>query len=553
MLVRRKRLGVVTDGAFNAGLTVRLDPGVSTESLRIGDFVIVEGEEYLYFSAIADLQLRATDVRVQADPPPEDAPFLREVLQGTTTYATVQVKPYLMMRRVDPSQPLEVAEAAMEEEGAGPRPVKTIPMHFAVLCEAQEEDFAAVFGAEDEEHFAIGTPLTQDIPICLDLRRFVERSNGIFGQSGTGKSFLARLILSGIIHGDVASNLIFDMHNEYAYSAQREGGGWAKGLRELFGASRVLVYSLGEEMSRQPGRAADGVLRLGLNQIEAEDVLLLGDELDLTPTARATAGLLQDRYGGDWLRALLDMDAEDIQAFCAATNAHAGATEALQRKLKELARRPYIQPEAAFDQVDEMLRCLEQGKHVILQFGKHQRLLDYMLVANVITRRIMRLYEQKWNQYLQTRREEDKPRQLMITIEEAHKFLNPAAARQTIFGTIAREMRKFNVTLMVIDQRPSGIDTEVLSQIGTRVTGKMTEERDIEAVLTGVGNRAFLRGAVESLDTRQQVLLMGHAVPMPIVVQTRNYDEAFYQAMTGGQAPPGRPEDLAGDLDELFG
>jgi len=326
--MRRKRLGVVTDGAFNAGLTVRLDPGVSTESLRIGDFVIVEGEEYLYFSAITDLELRATDARVQADPPPDDAAFLREVLQGTATYATVQVKPYLMMRRVSPAEPLAAAEAALVGE-EGSRPVKTIPMHFAVLCEAREEDFAAVFGAEDEAHFAVGTPLTQDIPICLDLRRFVERSNGIFGQSGTGKSFLARLLLAGIIAKGLASNLIFDMHNEYAYSVQREGGGWAKGLREIFGPSSVLVYSLDERASRQEGRAVDGVLRLGLNQIEAEDVLLLGEELDLTSTAQATAGLLQDRYGEDWLRALLEMGAEAIQAFCAETNAHPGANAKL--------------------------------------------------------------------------------------------------------------------------------------------------------------------------------------------------------------------------------
>jgi len=56
--MKRKRLGVVTDGAFNAGLTVRLDAGCSTEDLRIGDFVIVEGKDNRYFSMISDLQLR---------------------------------------------------------------------------------------------------------------------------------------------------------------------------------------------------------------------------------------------------------------------------------------------------------------------------------------------------------------------------------------------------------------------------------------------------------------------------------------------------------------
>ncbi len=122
----------------------------------------------------------------------------------------------------------------------------------------------------------------------------------------------------------------------------------------------------------------------------------------------------------------------------------------------------------------------------------------------------------------------------MIVIEEAHKFLNPNVARQTIFGTIAREMRKYYVTLLVIDQRPSSIDREILSQLGTRVTGKLTEQTDIEAVLTGVGDRSALRGALESLETKKQVLVMGHAVPMPLLLRTREYDEAFYQDMQRG-------------------
>ena len=61
------RMGVVTDGAFSANLTVRLDSDCSTEQIRIGDFVIVEGQEQLYFSLITDIQLRSTDDRVRSD------------------------------------------------------------------------------------------------------------------------------------------------------------------------------------------------------------------------------------------------------------------------------------------------------------------------------------------------------------------------------------------------------------------------------------------------------------------------------------------------------
>ena len=105
------------------------------------------------------------------------------------------------------------------------------------------------------------------------------------------------------------------------------------------------------------------------------------------------------------------------------------------------------------------------------------------------------------------------------------------AAKQTIFGTIAREMRKYYVSLLVVDQRPSSIDDEVLSQIGTRITALLNDEKDIQAVLTGVSGTEGLRSVLASLDSKQQALIIGHAVPMPVVIKTRDYDAQFYGAM----------------------
>ena len=39
----------------------------------------------------------------------------------------------------------------------------------------------------------------------------------MFGATGTGKSFLTRIILAGLIHYNKASVLVFDMHNEYGF------------------------------------------------------------------------------------------------------------------------------------------------------------------------------------------------------------------------------------------------------------------------------------------------------------------------------------------------
>jgi len=55
---------------------------------------------------------------------------------------------------------------------------------------------------------------------------------------------------------------------------------------------------------------------------------------------------------------------------------------------------------------------------------------------------------------------------------------------------------------------------------------------DIDAVLTGVSGATALRGVLASLDSKQQALLLGHAVPMPVVIKTRTYgDDAFRASM----------------------
>ena len=535
----RERLGVVTSGAFNLGLTVRLDPDTSTEGLRIGSFVVVEGERHRYFCLISDMSLQAADARIAADPPREASPFIRSVLAGTTTYATLQVRPQLML------------DMSKEDDDRSMEPVRNIPMHFATLRDATELDFHTVFGEEDATHFDMGTPLTMDIPICLDLEKWTQRSNGIFGQSGTGKSFLARLILCGIVSKKSAVNLIFDMHDEYAFGKESEDKIFVKGMRDLFG-SQMCVYSLDAASARRQGRSVDAVLQVGLNQIEAQDVLLLSEELNLNPTASANIGLLEDRFHADWFTRLVEMTPDDIGEFSQSAGANEASLEALQRKLKEIARRGYVVPQAQYSQIDEMVELFRTGRHIILQFGQFNRPLDYMLVANIITRRVRDAYVKQAERYEQTHDPADRPRPLMITIEEAHKFLSPALARQTIFGTIARELRKYSVTLMVVDQRPSGIDAEIMSQLGTRVSGKLTEERDIESVLTGVSGRAAVRAMLESLDTKQQVLLIGHAVPMPIQIRTRKYDNEFYRAV-GLLSAEERKAKLTKDFVDLYG
>ncbi|KPV53816.1 ATPase, partial [Kouleothrix aurantiaca] len=192
----RTRLGVVTSGSLVEGLCARLEGRESVEDMRVGKFVVIQGQKNEFFSMITDVVLEATNQKVLVDPPNGDA-FIHEVLAGTSTYGSITLKPMLML-------PSDVNEGLL--------PPKTIPRHFSQVLEANEDDFQRVFGQEDNRHFEIGRPLDMDVPVCIDLERLVERSNGVFvfGKSGTGKSFLTRLLICGTIKSRVAANLIFD-------------------------------------------------------------------------------------------------------------------------------------------------------------------------------------------------------------------------------------------------------------------------------------------------------------------------------------------------------
>lgn len=537
-----KPLGSVTQGSLSQGLEVRLHPDVSVEDMRVGKFLVVEGVRSRFFCMLTDVALGTSSTRIVANPPNPEDDFLREVLAGSGTFGMVNLTPMLMFTPEEISS--EVLErisltggtlASFQPQSSSNitlLPVKTIPSHFSQVYDASVRDFRAVFGWEDDPHrrnFAIGQPLDMDVPICIDLDRFVERSNGVFGKSGTGKSFLTRLLLSGIIRKQAAVNLIFDMHSEYGWEATCEGKQFStvKGLRQLFPGS-VQIYTLDPDSTKRRGVRDAQELYLGYDQIEIEDIMLVRNELNLSEASLENATILRNEFGRPWITQLLAMSNEEIDTFCEEKRGNKSSIMALQRKLLRLDELKYMRTSCPHNYVGQILESLDAGKHVVIEFGSQSNMLSYMLATNLISRRIHQSYVRKAEKFLQTKNVSDRPRPLVITIEEAHRFLDPATVRQTIFGTIAREMRKYFVTLLVVDQRPSGIDNEVMSQVGTRITALLNDEKDIEAIFTGVSGGQSLRSVLAKLDSKQQALILGHAVPMPVVVRTRAYDETFY-------------------------
>ncbi|MGB7712978.1 MAG: ATP-binding protein [Microcoleus sp.] len=546
-----KPLGSVIQGSLSKGLEVRLHADVSVEDMRVGKFLVVRGVRSHFFCMLTDVSLGTSSDRILSNPPNPNDDFMIAVLAGSSTYGTIELAPMLMLTAEREKQQAIFNPNSSKTNGKKSSaenlsslqpqssadiellPVKTIPSHFSQVFDAKETDFRAVFGWEDDPYrrnFAIGKPIDMDVPVCLDLDRFVERSNGVFGKSGTGKSFLTRLLLSGIIRKQAAVNLIFDMHSEYGWEAVSEGKQFStvKGLRQLF-PSQIQIYTLDPASTKRRGVRDAQELFLSFDQIEVEDIALVQRELNLSEASIENAIILRNELGSGWINKLLEMSNEDISMFCEEKRGNKSSIMALQRKLERLNDLKYIRKRCPKNYVTEVLQCLDGGKNVVIEFGSHSDLLSYMLAANVITRRIHQAYVRKAENFLQSKNPCDRPQPLVITIEEAHRFLDPAIVRSTIFGTIAREMRKYFVTLLIVDQRPSGIDGEVMSQVGTRITALLNDDKDIDAIFTGVSGGQSLRSVLAKLDSKQQALVLGHAVPMPVVVQTRPYDEQFYR------------------------
>ncbi len=75
------------------------------------------------------------------------------------------------------------------------------------------------------------------------------------------------------------------------------------------------------------------------------------------------------------------------------------AAEALHDKLRRLFNKPYIVEKPAADSVREIIKSLENGQHVVLSFGGYESDLDYLLVSNLLTRKIRDAWEHKTNDF----------------------------------------------------------------------------------------------------------------------------------------------------------
>jgi hypothetical protein len=511
-------IGRVVGASTNEGLLIRLNDNVSPEDLKIGIPVVCEGEKYDFFSIINDIVLSSTDQGLA-----DRIAGFREAAtnkSGSTAVSSFEAFEYpygsIFFSYIS-ANPVSMIDKATSERS----PPVTVPRHFSKVHRANETDIALVYGPiERKVRYPIGTLLGTDSILPLDIGKFMELSAMVAGVTGYGKTRLAKLLAGCVVESEKGCIIAFDMQSEYGWRSRAD---YSPGLKHFF-KDRVVYMALDPASTKE----YDETFEVPYSTFEPEDLEISFE--DLTETMKDTLNMICSRYlRGRWLEALIEESLDDLLRSTGSevdekgkiTRQSAvprGTLQAIKRRvMARIERLHFVKKETDIDSVENVLKYIKAGKSVVLDFGRYgMDVGTYVMVSNMITRRLYDQFTSNPDEYPPTK----------IMVEEGHKFLSRELSRRSVFGKIAREMRKFNLTLCVVDQRPSAIDDEVISQMPTRFLFHLGEERDIDAALSGTEQPLKWRNVLARIG-RQECLGFGYAFPNHTVFRVRTYDESL--------------------------
>ena len=511
------KIGEIVAGSVREGLIAKLSMP-NPEDLEVGYPAIVEGPAYDYFCLVENVYNEESDIANElAGSALSEAGALGAIatqgFNGPVFYAKALLRQIQRIRKSDGK--------VMEPQ--------TIPPYFAECRHATREDVELIY-ERTEKSAPLGTIRgVEAFHIHMDFDKLTQKPFALFGRTGSGKSVLNKLICLATLATDASSILLFDMHSEYGMYSKADG---SKGLKYFF-PEKVQVFSL----DRKNPEATTFIL--DPREITPGDLLVALQDL--------SGGMVDTLYNIDkWRRGrgldlITAVDTVTV-ADLGEDVAHEMSLSGLKRRMTRLSRIPFLHE--GKDSFGLMMERVKEGKSVILDFGDYGTdPFFYLFVANIVSRRLFETY---------TERNLDLPR-LTLFLEEAHKFLGPEVASYTIFGRLARETRKFNLILALVDQRPSRISDEVTSQLANRFVLSLKDPNDLEHALSGVSERGMWESIVRTIPP-QVVAVIGDAIRIPTVLNVLEYttENVEDHILGGPRLNAGKLEGITKRAGELF-
>ncbi|KPF71950.1 ATPase [Blastomonas sp. AAP25] len=401
------------------------------------------------------------------------------------------------------------------------RGVTRYPVPGTPLFAMTSADLKQVYAADSRPHIEIGTVYpTADTRGALYVDALLGKHFALLGSTGTGKSTAAALILHRICDMMPDGHIVMvDPHGEYA-SAFSENGA-------LFDVGNLAMpyWLMNFEEHCEVFLTSSGADR----QTDAE---ILAKCL-LSARMKSKAAINASRVTVDTpIPYMLSDLVANIQNEMGKLDKATSSAPFLRikGKIEEMKADPrytfmfsgMLVGDNMVDFIARIFRMPAEGKPISI--------IDVSGVPSDITSTVVAVLSRMVFDFAIWSRK-DKITPVLLVCEEAHRYIPSDrvlehSAVRNVLSRIAKEGRKYGVSLGLITQRPSDLSEGVLSQCGTIIAMRLNNDRDQAHVRSAMpeGARGFL-DSIPALRNRE-CIICGEGVSIPIRVAFDDLAEA---------------------------
>lgn len=393
------------------------------------------------------------------------------------------------------------------------RGVTRYPVPGSLIYPATSADLRQIYASDGRANITVGTVYpTKDIRAGLYVDALLGKHFALLGSTGTGKSTSASLILHRICELTPDGHVVMiDPHGEYSQAFRTNGclydvsnlqmPYWLMNFEEH---CEVFLTTTGPERqvdsdilakclltARQRNRLAD---QIGKITVDSPIPYLLSD----------LSNILQNEMGK------LDKGTNSIPYM------------RIKSKIEEIKGDPRYQFMFSGMLVGDTMAEFISNVFRLPSNGKPISIIDVSGVPSEITSTVVAVLSRLVFDYAIWARDEE-TRPILLVCEEAHRYVpneknSDGSSVGRILSRIAKEGRKYGVSLGLITQRPSDLAEGVLSQCGTIIAMRLNNERDQAFVKAAMpeGARGFL-DSIPALRNRE-CIVCGEGVSIPMRV-----------------------------------
>lgn len=400
------------------------------------------------------------------------------------------------------------------------RGVTRYPVPGALIYPATTRDLEQIYASDGRANITVGTVFpTRDIRAGLYIDAMLGKHFALLGSTGTGKSTSAALILHRICEAAPDGHIVMiDPHGEYSAAFRQTGRildvsnlqmpYWLMNFEEH---CEVLLTSDGNERQVDMDILAKCLLHARSKNRLAETMGKITVDSPIPYLLSDLSTKLQDEMGK------LDKATSSAPYM------------RIKGKLEELKSDPRYQfmfsgmlvGDTMADFISKVFRMPGDGKPISI--------IDVSGVPSDITSTVVAVLSRLVFDFAIWGREE-KTRPILLVCEEAHRYVpneknSDGSSVAKILSRIAKEGRKYGISLGLITQRPSDLAEGVLSQCGTILSMRLNNDRDQAFVKAAMpeGARGFL-DSIPALRNRE-VIICGEGVAIPIRVNFDTLEE----------------------------